>query len=681
MASVRIKGVNRRATGLRVALAVVALVVLVVLAWFQRHNLASVVRVLSTGALIPLLAAAICESTRIVFHAYAYTRAFKVINATVPLSVTVPAWFKAVFMNTVLPSGGTSGMAAVVDAARRKGVAVGSATSATIFTQTCFYSAMFLVVLLGFGVMAYSGTLQVRDVLVGLVMGAAALVFVGLLAMGHYAPGLLQRCMRGIEGLVARLCAKLPWIKHPPHPWADTLVRSFSSAATELSRRPKRALAVFGVMVAAIFFDMLAFVASGFAFGITRLDALFCGYVTALVFNSFNVTPGGVGIVEGLASAALASCGYPVTQAVSVVLVYRAFMYWIPFVIGGIIMYVQGLFSGRAETTAAAAAATVAAHMSGSNEPVYVRRRRSEMGLRERIVAFVNNKMELRTVICAAAAALCAIGGCIGAAFPADPLMVEAITGKVLDAGPLDPVAMVVCAYVLMLLVPGIAVHDQGNWLVGIGALLALGLSTALSGHSVWVMVGAIVTLVLFALWRNCFTAHGFLTSAMRVARLLAYSVGVAVVYTLIGSLWVVDGITPSPGVGGALWMGLQAMVGEPYVGDATMTPQAAWFFMSVRAVTITLTVFVGCVALVIVAGRVADWSRPERKKDRAAARREAQEAAAQRKRKRQERWEALRGDAIARARWRRGDSLDEEEPASSAGKAKEQPEDRGDAS
>ena len=111
------------------------------------------------------------------------------------------------------------------------------------------------------------------------------------------------------------------------------------------------------------------------------------------------------------------------------------------------------------------------------------------------------------------------------------------------------------------------------------------------------------------------------------------------------------------------------------------MTPQAAWFFMSVRAVTITLTVFVGCVALVIVAGRVADWSRPERKKDRATARREAQEAAAQRKRERQERWEALRGDAIARARWRRGDSLDEEAPTSSAGKAEEQPEDRGDAS
>lgn len=681
MANVRIKGVERRARAPRVALAVLALVVLLVIAWFQRHNLASLARVLSTGALIPLIAAAVFESARIVLHAYAYTRAFKVINATVPLGVTIPAWFKAVFMNTVLPSGGTSGMAAVVDAARRKGVAVGSATSATIFTQTCFYSAMFLVVLLGFGVMAHSGTLQVRDVLVGLVMGVAALAFVGLLAMGHYAPGLLQRCMRGIEGLVARLCSKLPWIKRPPRPWADTLVHSFSSAATELSRHPKRALAVFGVMVAAIFFDMLAFMASGLAFGITRPDALFCGYVTALVFNSFNVTPGGVGIVEGLASAALASCGYPVTQAVSVVLVYRAFMYWIPFVMGGIIMYVQGLFSGRTETTAAAAAATAAARMSGVDEPVYVRRRRLDMGLRERFVAFVNNKMELRTVICATAVALCAVGGCIGAAFPADPLMVEAITSKVLGTGPLNSVAMVVCAYVLMLLVPGIAVHDQGNWLVGVGALLALGLSTALSGHSVWVMAGVIVTLVLFALWRTCFTAHGFLASAMRVARLLAYSVGVAVAYTLLGSLWVVDGIAPSPGVGGTLWMGLQAMVGEPYVGDAVMNPQAIWFFMSVRAVTVTLTVCVACVALVIVAGRVVDWSRPERKKARLAARREAQEAAAQRKCGRRERWRALRDDAIARTRWRRGAPLGDEEPTPPSVPAQEPPDEQEDPS
>ena len=665
MADFKVRGVERRAVRPRTVITVLAVLALVVVAWMQRDNIASVVRVLGTGALAPLIAAAVCESLRIVLHAYAYTRAFKVINAAVPLSVTIPAWFKAVFMNTVLPSGGTSGMAAVVDAARRRGVAVGSATSATIFTQTCFYSAMFLVVLLGFCVMARSGTLQVRDVLVGLVMGVAALAFVGLLAIGHLAPGFLQRCMRTVERWVARICAKLPCIKRTPKPWADNLVRSFSGAATELSRRPKRALAVFGVMVGAIFFDMLAFVASGYAFGITRLDALFCGYVTALVFNSFNVTPGGVGIVEGLASAALASCGYPLTQAISAVLVYRAFMYWFPFIIGGIIMYVQGMFSG---SRGGAAPATPQA--GEKDEPVYVHRRRSNATLRERLVAFVSNKIELRTVVCAVAVGICALVGFIAAAFPADPVMVEAVTSKVLGTGPLNPIAMVVCSYVLVVLIPGIAVHDQGNWLVAVGALLGLGLTTALSGHSVWVTVCVIVTLVMLALWRGCFSAHGFLTSVARVVRLLAYSVVMAVLYALVGSLFARGFMAPEPGVGGVLWMGLQALAGAPDMGTATAGHQAAWFFMSVRAVGITLTVFAACVTLMAVVGRVIDWSRPEREEARRAAHREAAAAAAQRRAERREHWESVRADMVARLRWRRGSwgTREEDERADDGG-------------
>lgn len=669
MADFKIRGAQRRVARPRVVLTVLVVAALLVVAWFQRDNIASVVRVLSTGALAPLVAAAVFESARIVLHAYAYTRAFKVINAAVPLTVTVPAWFKAVFMNTVLPSGGTSGMAAVVDAARRRGVAVGSATSATVFTQTCFYSAMFLVVLLGFAVMARSGTLQVRDVLVGLVMGVAALAFVGLLAMGHYAPGLLQRLMRGVEHLVARVCGRLPFVKKEPKPWADNLVRSFSGAATELSRRPKRALAVFGVMVGAIFFDMLAFVASGFAFGITRSDALFCGYVTALVFNSFNVTPGGVGIVEGLASAALAGCGYPVTQAVSAVLVYRAFMYWIPFVIGGVIMYVQGMLMGPSAAqgqegsgAAGSAAVAVAARMSGAGEPVYLRRRRSTQTLRERLVVFVNNKTELRTVLRTLAVGLCALAGFVGAAFPADPVMVEAVTSKVLGTGPLNPVSMVVCSYLLLVLLPGIYVHDQGNWLVAIVGLLGLGLSTALSGHSVWVTVLVIGALVLMTLWRGCFDAHGFLTSLVRVVRLLAYSVVVAVLYALVGSLFARGFMDPDPGVVEALWLGLQAMVGLPDLQGAVAGPQAAWFFMSVRAVAITLTAFAAGVACMTVAGRVVDWSRPNRKAAREAARAEAEAAAAERRADRRQRWDALRAD-VAQRLGRQLGSEDEKSP------------------
>lgn len=623
MAEVKIRGVARRRLRPRSVLTVLIVVAIAIVAWTQRSAIASVVRAMASGAVPAIVAALAFESVRIVCHAMAYTRSFGLIGAQVPLIATVPAWFKAVFMNTVLPSGGTSGMAAVIDTARSRGVAVGSATTATLYTQTCYYSSIFLVVVVGFAIMARAGGLDLGTVLIGSIMGVAALAFVALLAMGHYAAGALQRFMRWVERLVARVCRALH-IKRAPQPWADALVHSFSAAATELSRRPRQALVVFAVMVLAMAFDLLAFVASGVAFGVVRPDALFAGYVTAIVFNSFNVTPGGVGIVEGLAAAALAGYGYPMAVCISAVLVYRAAMYWIPFVIGGVMMHVTGAFGGAAQSGSA--------DSGPAPEPVYVRRRRNAMPLRDRVLVFASSRVEARTAICAAAMAVCAAVGLVAASLPADPVMVAAVTSHVLPNVPFDPITMVVCSYVLLVLVPGVLVHDQGSWLMAFVALLGLGICCALAGRSVWVPVAVIATLALLAVEHGCFEGRGFLRSARRLIGLLVYALLLAVAYALVGSLLVRCDFVPDPGVGAALRMGLQALVTRPVLPDVSVGPQAVWFFRSVWAVTITLRLIV----LYLLAYAAVNWainrSRPERRAARARSRAESEAAAVERR-------------------------------------------------
>lgn len=677
MADFKIRGANRRRPRLRTVATAVVAVVLAVVAWTQRAGIASVFEAVSHGAVVPLVVATACEACRIAFHSYAYTRSFRVIGADVPMRATVPAWFKAVFMNTVLPSGGTSGMAAVVDAARRRGVAVGSATSATLFTQTCFYCSMLVIIVIGFVVMAQSGTLQVRDVLIGCVMGVAAFAFLGLLAMGHYAPGLLQRVMRRIERLVGKACAAVR-LKKRPKPWADSLVHSFSSAATELSRNPRRALAVFVAMLVAMAFDMLAFVASGVAFGVARMDALFGGYVTALVFNSFNVTPGGVGVVEGLASAVLAGYGYPATQAVSVVLVYRALMYWIPFVVGGVMMHATGAFGlggakgaegqrpvGKVRSTIGAAgqrvvagvaemaeiAAAAAASRLSDSEQVFLHRRRSDATWRERFVSFVSDTIEIRTVVCALAVCASSVVAFVAAALPPDPIMVEAVTNHVLGHSPLNSVAMVVCAYLALMCIPGILIHDQGNWLTAMVALVGLGLATALSGHGVWTSVLSIAALVVLSLCHGCFRRHGFFRSITRLVRVMVYCICVAVVYALVGALAVRGSIVPDPGMGGALWMGFQSLAVQPHIAGFELGEQARWFFGSVGAVRVTFTVAMLYVIGLLTARRIVDSRRPERRRARQVARTEAQTAARRRKLERKIRRAARCGGAARRAR------------------------------
>ena len=680
MADYKVKGVPRRRVSPRVVIGLLIAVALAFVAYNQRENIASIVDAMRRGALVPLLAGAAFEGGRIAFHSYAYTRSFRVVGYHVPLRATVPAWFKAVFMNTVLPSGGTSGLAAVIDSARRHGVPVGSGTTATLFTQTCFYLSMLFVILVGFVVMAANGSVHVRDVLLGSVMGVASFVFVALLALGHYAPGFLQRTMRKVERLACRALAKLK-VKKQPAPWADSLVHSFSTAATSISRQPRRALMVLGSMVVAMAFDMMAFVAAGAAFGITVPDALFSGYVTALVFNSFNVTPGGVGIVEGLASAALASYGYPMPVAISAVLVYRAFMYWIPFLVGGVTMYLTGAFglgsaadkpseaqgagavgAQRAPGSVADAVAAAAAKFAGE-EPVYVRRRRSGLTLRERVVAFLHNQVELRTVACALAAAATGAVALGAALLPPDPAVVAAIGGFIRSDHLLSPIAMVVFAYALLLCVPGLAVHSQGNWLVALISLLGLGVSTALSARSAWALVLVIVTFALLTAWQGCFERHGYFRRIGQLARLLVYALVVVALYVAVGSLAVRGWIEPCPGAASALWMGLQSLVADPVTAGYEVDENAWRFFQSCRIVTATFSVAMTVLICGVAVRRTVEWRRPEQRAARASARAEAEAAAAERKAARRERSQTKRAEFKERLRPRRKKPAEPQQP------------------
>ena len=496
MAGIRVRGVGRRKLKPKTLLGVLIVATLCLFAWVRRADIAMVADALMQGATAALVVGACFELGRVFLHALAYTRSFKVIGADVPLASTVPAWFKAVFMNTVVPSGGTSGLACIIDVARRRGVAVGSATTATLFTQTCFYLAMFLAILLGFWVMARAGTLTGRDVAVGSIMGCAALAFVALLALGHLAPGTLQRALRAVERLVVRVCTKLPFVKKAPAPWADSLVRSFSAAATSLVRNPGRAATVYLSMVAAIALDALSFFACGYAFDVTAVDALFGAYVTALVFNSFNVTPGGAGIVEGLAAAVLAGYGYPLSQALSVILCYRAFMYWIPLLVGGVMM--------RASRGSRGEQVVVASEAEGETGV------EEKPSLLARFKRYACSEAGRSCLFCAAlmvASACTAIGSSL---MPADPALVGIVSNIVLGWHPMDARWMVVAAVLVLVCLPGIFLRDAANWLASIAALVVLGFSCVLAAHGAATVVLCLVSLAALVICNQSFAHHPY---------------------------------------------------------------------------------------------------------------------------------------------------------------------------
>jgi uncharacterized protein (TIRG00374 family) len=63
---------------------------------------------------------------------------------------------------------------------------------------------------------------------------------------------------------------------------------------------------------------------------------LLVAYGLANIFAVIPVTPGGLGIIEGVLIATLVGFGVPHSQAILAVLAYRLVNFWIPIPVGGV---------------------------------------------------------------------------------------------------------------------------------------------------------------------------------------------------------------------------------------------------------------------------------------------------------------------------------------------------------
>lgn len=602
---VQVRGVQRGRTRARALLTALLVVAVAVVLWRFRSQVAGVFAALMSGSLVPMIGAAAFGAGRIVLHALSYTRSFRIVGADVGLRFTIPAWFKAVFMNTVLPSGGTSGLAAVVDAARGRGVPVGSATSAALFTQTCYYSAMFLVVVVGMAILGASGMLEARDVVFSLLMGFAALGFLSLLIFGHLTPGTLQRLMRRAERLVVRICSVLRL--RAPAPWADRVVRSFSDAASRIVGRPKQALAAAAVMVVAMALDMLAFICAGLAFGMGWLPALMGAYATALVFNSFSPTPGGVGVVEGLSAAVLAGYGYPLALALSAVLSYRALMYWIPFAIGGVAMRLTSAFaSGKQEDKADAATSDSVGEKDGA----------AAGSVGKAAARVLIRWTSPRSLVGAGGAALAAVWEMVAAALPRDSGLLEMLSTYVPSAlVPLDPTIVIATAYLVLLCVPGLVVQDMGCWILSVASLSLLGAVSALAGNGTSAELVVLIALATLVVLHAGFMRHNFLRRVDRLGWVLLFGLGVAALYAGLGMVFLRTSLPGNVDVPHAALIGLWSLVANPGPDVVGTLGRAAWFSHSARAVSATLLAASVFVAALVVVSR---WRRSRSPRSRA---------------------------------------------------------------
>ena len=301
---------------------------------------------LATGALIPIVIACVLMLLRHLTQAMSYKTAFDAVGfQKTTLWQDIVLIFSLVFINTFCLFSGATGVVFIIDDLRRKGAAVGTATSGAILSQIGYFAAVFVISVIGFVTMAISGQMNILFITGG---GLLALVLLGLSSLfmlGYFKPDALYWLFDKIESLVNKIIGVFK--RSLPPAWGSANADSMIKSARILAHNPMgTVISVSWASLSAIL-NMLCLVAIGFAFGYTNVPVLVAAFALAAVSVILSPTPQGIGVVEAAIAAIITGAGGDLATATIIALVYRGIMFWLPFCIGALLLGQTNFFKDK----------------------------------------------------------------------------------------------------------------------------------------------------------------------------------------------------------------------------------------------------------------------------------------------------------------------------------------------
>ena len=291
-----------------------------------------------------------------------YSSAFDVVGVKNRWRDLLPVTLGSLFINVVAPAGGATGAALFVDDAARRGESGAKATAGTLLVTVTELGAFLFLLIPGMAYLYLRHDLKAYEiagaaVLTALITGLSAILVVGL-----WRPDWISRLL----GALQRATAWILGLFHLPTPlddaWAAQTAAEFSNAADALRTRPKAVLRTILIAFCAHLVDLVCLQTVFLAFHHPMgFGSLVAGYSMAILFWIVSPTPQGVGVVEAVLALVYTSLGVPANNALVIALAYRGITFWLPMIIGVVVLQRARSFRVEQRTRARVAEVWVAA--------------------------------------------------------------------------------------------------------------------------------------------------------------------------------------------------------------------------------------------------------------------------------------------------------------------------------
>ncbi|MCC7495377.1 MAG: flippase-like domain-containing protein [Fimbriimonadaceae bacterium] len=301
----------------------------------HRSELAAVGHALRAARRDWLLAAVAAELVYLVLYSAIYRASFAAVGVRLPLRRLVLLLLSSLSLNVA--AAGSGAALFVADASRRgqsgTRAAVGSVlvkiADLTTFVPLVLYSLFHL-----------SRRRELHPFEIGISLGLLAVIgaFVALLGLALWHPDRLT----GVFGWVGRrVNGVLRRIGRPglPAEWAAQTAHDYIDGVALMRTRPTRMSLAWLAAALAHLAGLAVVLALALALGEPlEVGLLTCGFSIAMLFWVVPLTPQGIGVVEGSMVLTYTGLGMPPTVATSLALAFRGLTFWLPMLLGWLLL-------------------------------------------------------------------------------------------------------------------------------------------------------------------------------------------------------------------------------------------------------------------------------------------------------------------------------------------------------
>ncbi len=324
--------------------------------WVLAKRFADIQQLVGTliqGDWLWVTAAIFLETIYYLVFAALFQSAFQVADVKTRYRDLIPISFAFLFANTTTASGGTAGLALFVDDVRRRGGSAARATAGTLLAHTANYGMFAALLALGLFFLYLQHDLTGLEVASALILFLLVLVLVGVMALGLRWPSGLHKILNVIQRLIVRVGF---WLKRPsslPPNWGDTHAADFIAASQAIAAHPKRLgrLLLIALLTHLVHILVLWSLFAAFRQPVTP-GVLLAGYTLSLLFMIVSPTPNGIGVVETIVPIMYSSLGLPSEKGIAITFAFRGVTFWIPMMLGFILLRQLKMFSGSGRSLA-----------------------------------------------------------------------------------------------------------------------------------------------------------------------------------------------------------------------------------------------------------------------------------------------------------------------------------------